>query len=248
MNTHSVDSIPLALIDVPAGRRKLDPTWVAALAENMQAVGLQQAIEVIDEGGRYRLVFGNHRLAAAAHLGWDSIPAAVKDAAAFADAAAVTLREISENFVRRQLSALDRAVDIARWRDIYEAGHRLDKGGRRKLADAEELSAKFALSFSEAAQKTFDLSRRSIFLAVKIAGIRRDVRDLIALHAIADNQSELLMLAEETGERQMLIAGLLTSEPAQRKDAQGRGGDGRLVAEPLTWSGSPTSSCMVKST
>lgn len=211
-----VDIIKIAMIDVPAGRRKLDPAWVETLANLFSSQGQLSPIEVIADGDRFRLVFGHHRLAAARLIGWHEIDAVVKDAAAFSSESEIKLREITENLARRELSALDRAVDIARWREIYEATHLLvNRGGRPKKVTLEETTANFAVSFSVAAQKAFGISERSIFNAVKIASIATDVRDRVALHAIADNQSELLALAAETADRQVDIAALLTAEPAQ---------------------------------
>lgn len=220
--TISISAIDVALVDVAAGRRKLDPAWVETLADLFSAQGQKTPIELIAVGERYRLVFGGHRLAAARHLGWAKIGAIVKSPEDFASEAEITLAEITENLARRELSVLDRAVDIARWREIYEATQTVKRAGRpKKETDAEEISAKFALNFSEAAQKTFDLSRRSLFNAVKIASIASEVRDRIALHAIADNQSELLALAAEPPARQADIAALLTSEPAQASTVAG---------------------------
>lgn len=219
----TVTDIAVPLIDLPAGRRRIDPNWVEALAGLFADQGQKTPIEVIAEGERYRLVYGAHRLAAAQRAGWSTIAATVRSRAEFASEAEITLREITENLARRELSVLDRAVDIARWREVYEATHLLNKGGRKRSAklaprsveDDDELSAKFALSFSEAARQSFDLSRRSIFFAVRIASIPAELRDRIALHAIADNQSELLALAAETPERQASIVAMLTSEPPQ---------------------------------
>ena len=208
--------IDIALIDVPAGRRKLDPVWVEALSDLFSSQGQQAPIEVIAAGERFRLVFGNHRLAAAKLLGWGKITASVKAADAFASEAELILREIAENFARRELSILDRAVDIARWREVYQATHLVAKRGpKAKSVLADELTAKFAVNFSVAAQKAFGLSERSIFNAVKIASIGAELRDQIALHAIADNQSELLALAAEPAARQHQIVALLTAEPAK---------------------------------
>lgn len=203
-------------VTVPAGRRRVDPLWVEALAELFASQGQQSPIEVVTDGDGFRLIFGLHRLEAGRLLGWPEIDAEVKSAADFASDADMTLREISENLARRELSALDKSVDIARWREVYEATHQLAKGGRRAAnADSEELSAKFALSFSEAAQRAFGLSRRSVFHATKIASISLQVREALSLLPIADNQSELLALAAETHERQGWIANLLIGEPPQ---------------------------------
>ncbi|MCO5082606.1 MAG: ParB N-terminal domain-containing protein [Rhizobiaceae bacterium] len=206
--------IEIALVDVLPGRRKLDPARVEALSDLFGSQGQTTSIEVIEKDGRYRLVFGGHRLAAAKLIGWRTIRATIKQPSDFASEAEITLREITENLAHRALSVLDRAVDIARWREIYEATHLLNKGGRkRKDVDPEELSTKFGLSFSEAAQKAFGLSRGSIFNAVKIASIDAETRDLIALLPIADNQSELLLLAAQSAARQAEVAELLNAVP-----------------------------------
>jgi ParB family chromosome partitioning protein len=55
----------------------------------------------------------------------------------------------------------------------------------------------------------------AISRSMRIASIPADLRDRIALHAIADNQSELLALAAEPTERQAQVVALLTAEPAQ---------------------------------
>lgn len=211
-----ISDIDIALIDVVAGRRKLDPAWVETLSDLFASQGQQSPIELIARGERYQLVFGAHRLAAGQRLGWAKIAAVVKQPEDFANEAEITLREITENMARRQLSVLDKAVDIARWRDAYSAAHVVSKGGRKKAAAGdEELTAKFAESFTVASQKAFGLSERAVTYAIKIATIPFAIRDRIALHAIADNQSELLQLAAEPPERQAQIVALLTAEPAQ---------------------------------
>ncbi|MCR5855955.1 ParB N-terminal domain-containing protein [Mesorhizobium sp. J428] len=210
-NPDAIVDIAIDLIDVPAGRRKLDPKWVETLAGLFASQGQLSPIEVIARSDRFQLVFGAHRLAAGSKAGWSTIRAAVKDAATFASEAEIKLREITENLARREPSVLDRSVDIATWREIYNAAHAISKGGRKpKDADQQELTAKFAVSFTRAAQIAFQLSERSIFLAVKIASIPADLRDAIALYPIAENQSELLQLASEPVGRQQLIVGVLT--------------------------------------
>lgn len=213
----TITKIPVAKITVLPGRRRLDPAWVETLSDMFASQGQMVPIEVIATGVTFRLVYGGHRLAAAKLIGWTEIDAEVKSPADFASQAEITLREITENFARRDLSALDRAVDITRWREAYSAAHAVSKGGRRKagVPGIEELTAKFAESFTAVSQKTFGLSERTITYAVKVASIDASVREDIALHAVADNQSELLLLAAEPGERQVQIAALLTSEPAK---------------------------------
>ncbi|CAN7162879.1 ParB N-terminal domain-containing protein [Mesorhizobium amorphae] len=208
--------IAISAIDIPTGRRRLDPAWVETVADLFSSQGQLSPIEVLADGPRFRLVFGHHRLAAAKLLGWAEVEAVVKDALAFTDAAEIRLREITENLARRELSVLDRAVDIASWREIYEATHLLNtKGGRPRKIDPEETSLKFETSFSDAARKVLDISRPTLFRALKIATIPASVRDEISLRPIADNQSDLLLLAavDDVG-RQAAIGVLIGSQKA----------------------------------
>ena len=57
--------IPLSLIDVPAGRRKVSPDWIEALAADIERQGLRVPVLLVETGERFRLVAGAHRLAAA---------------------------------------------------------------------------------------------------------------------------------------------------------------------------------------
>ncbi|MER9912664.1 ParB/RepB/Spo0J family partition protein [Mesorhizobium sp. M0050] len=213
--------IKIAEIRVPANRRRLDPAWVATIMADIQGGnGHMIPIEVVPEktdGHEYRLIFGGHRLAAVAGLGRDEIDAFVKDPKDVATETQIRKREIAENLIRRQLSVLDRAKDIADWRDIYDAEHGTGKTGRKKtreIVEDDELSAKFALNFSEAAQAVLGISRRSVFHALKIATIPEPIRQDISLHAVANSQTDLLQLAAEPLERQAAIARLLTMAAA----------------------------------
>lgn len=213
--------IKIADIRVPRNRRRTDPAWVATLMADMQAGnGHMVPIEVVPdtEGYPYRLVFGLHRLEAVAGLGDSEIAAFIRDPKDVATEAQMRKREIAENLIRRQLSVLDRSRDIADWRDIYDAEHGTGKTGRKKnreVVEDDELSAKFALNFSEAAQTVLGISRRSVFHALKIATIAQPIRESISLHPIADSQTDLLLLAAEPVERQVAIAKLILAEPAE---------------------------------
>lgn len=212
----NVREIEIDLVDAGGRLRTLDPRWVQTLAENIEAYGQQSPVEAVAVADRYRLVFGAHRLAAIKSLGRRTILAVVKPAAAAARDIDERLREIAENLVRRELSVLDHAVHVAAWREIYETIKPVPKRGRPKTmtADkaAEEMSAKFVTNFSEAAQAAMGVSRRAVFRALKIASIAPELRDRIAAHPIAGNQSELLTLAAETPARQASIVALLVAE------------------------------------
>lgn len=219
--------IEIDLIDVPAGRRALDPNWVEALGADFLARGQRTPIEVIAIDGRYRLVAGGHRIAAKRHILAQTITAVVRQPQEYASEAEIKLAEIAENFMRRELSVLDRALDVAAWREIYESAKgAVKRGGDRRskskvqvghLIDAGELdeaAQRFAAGFSEAAQAALRMGHGSIIRALKIAQLDPQVRQQIALHPIADNQSELLALVGATLTQQGIIAQMIVSGQA----------------------------------
>jgi len=68
------ESFPVANIYVPTARRKtLDPKRVDALAQSILEQGLQTPILVREDGARFVLVEGLHRLEAAKALGETTI-------------------------------------------------------------------------------------------------------------------------------------------------------------------------------
>ncbi|MBA5777477.1 ParB N-terminal domain-containing protein [Stappia sp. F7233] len=224
MNPQDYQQIPVKLIDVPGGRRKVDPDWVAALAEDIGRQGLRVAIQLVEAGGRYRLIAGAHRLAAARALKWKDIPAEVKPADAFADEAAMKLAEIAENLMRRELSALDRAMDVAAWRDVYERAQGAVKPGRKKSSQVEKIedadantlaSHRFSESFSQAAQRALGFSQPAVYRMLQIAKLDAETRERIALTKIADNQSSLLALVDLAQDLRGRVLDLLMSEPPQ---------------------------------
>lgn len=216
MNNPQITKVAIGTVFSGAKRRKLAPKWVVTIAESMNEIGLINPIEIVQDGSGCLLISGAHRLAAAAQLGWDSIPAIIKSALEVQTATDIKLREISENLIRNNLSILDRSFDMTEWRDFYTANHEMNKGGRPKTtpkeAWAEELSTNFALSFSDAAQATLNISRTSVFNYLRVASIGEDMRQRISLHPTADNLTELLALAAEPEDRRTKIVDILTAE------------------------------------
>lgn len=224
--------IAVDLIDVLPGRRELDPNWVEALAADFNERGQRTPIEVIARGERFQLVAGRHRIGAVLFNGDLVIKALVKQPEAFATEADIKLAEIVENFMRRELSVLDRAMDVAAWREIFEAVKgTVKRGGDRRSgsksqvatliddADFDAASGRFAANFTDAAQKALGLSKDAIFRALKIARVGESIRQRIALMPIADNQSELLALVGHPAARQASIVDQLVAGAANVADA-----------------------------
>lgn len=227
-----VRDITLDLIDVPEGRRELDPDWVRVLADEFRTTPQRTAIDVLQVGERFQLVTGGHRYAAKVMAGHTSIRVVVWQARDFAHHAQVKLLEIAENFMRRELSVLDRAFDVAAWREVYETVQgAVKRGGDRRsksklkvatLIDDEALRAvseQFATNFTIEAQRALGLSRDAVFRLLKIARIGEANRKRISLLAIANNQSELLSLQSQPAPRQAAIIERLLAGAACVADA-----------------------------
>lgn len=210
--TASLISAQVGAIIVRDRLRKVLPDRVETLLASYLERGIQTPIDLVETEMGLRLRFGAHRLAAVIAAGDPEIPALLHPIGTFGSEAEIRAAEIAENLVRFELNALERAVSIAEWRLVHNQLHPSKPGPRSKLqgdAALDELSAKFALNFSEVVQRTLGLSRRAVFLALKVATIDAPVRDLIAALPIADNQSELLALAAQPIAMQARIAELL---------------------------------------
>lgn len=100
----STASVPLEQIATGGNVRELDEAHVDALAASMRLRGLVQPIAVATAGeGRFDLIAGEHRLAAARKLGWPTIAAVVggQEGAAGDQGA--------ENTLRKNLTPLEEA-------------------------------------------------------------------------------------------------------------------------------------------
>lgn len=111
-------TVPLVLIDedVPNHRGKPDAAALAELAASIRQYGLRQPIEVVEKpGGRYTLVYGFRRRAAAEQLGHADIAAFVY--APLPDPRANRLRIVQlqaiENLQRKDLTPLEEALACA---------------------------------------------------------------------------------------------------------------------------------------
>jgi ParB-like nuclease domain len=118
--------------------RKIRPETVDELAESILQQGLLHPIRLrprSHNGSGYILIAGQHRLEAARKLhkrklGPDHIRAEIVDDL---DANAALLAEIDENLLRADLSPIERALHVARRKELYELEHpKTVHGGDRK--------------------------------------------------------------------------------------------------------------------
>lgn len=103
--------VPLALIDPPelAMRTATSDEGLQALAQNIAQNGLLQAVGLIQNAGRYRIVFGHRRYLAFQLLGRDEIPAIDYTGSKVSPESA----KFSENFFREEVNDADMALYLA---------------------------------------------------------------------------------------------------------------------------------------
>ncbi len=104
-STVHVLDVPVALIDANPGNPRRKLRGVEELASSIAAYGLLQALVVRPVGGRYDLVAGHRRLAAVQSLGWQTVPAHIRETAQD-EAYVLTL---VENLQRSDLSPREEA-------------------------------------------------------------------------------------------------------------------------------------------
>lgn len=98
-------TIPLDQIDPPDRvlRSTIGESEIRELAESIQAVGLLQAIVVVERQGRFRIVAGHRRYLAHRFLGWASIDCRIMTT----DEASELSASGAENMVRRDLTPVE---------------------------------------------------------------------------------------------------------------------------------------------
>lgn len=129
--------IRLALNDLHRGERlrPVDMDVAAAIGASFEERGQISPITVRRTPAKnkgatpYTLITGGHRCAAADIIGWTELDAIVVEA----DGAEAQLMEIAENIYRNELCALDRAIFVLKYRELWEETHgKIERGGDRK--------------------------------------------------------------------------------------------------------------------
>lgn len=96
-------------------RRTFDETALQELADSIRASGLLQPVVVRPRDGRYELIAGERRWRAVQRLGWQKVPAVIKEVD---DTTLLTLALI-ENLQRDDLSPIDEALGYQRLLDEF---------------------------------------------------------------------------------------------------------------------------------
>jgi ParB family chromosome partitioning protein len=195
MSKAAVRTIVLRKVVVPDGRKRA--AWgLDELIASIREIGLINPITVTRG---LVLVAGLHRLQACEAWGWKEIPVNVLSI----DQLEAELAEIDENLCRLELTALERAEQTARRKQIYEARHPETRAGQAQARGANQAQGRGDVSETasptsftrETASKT-GKTRRSVELDVQVAeGLVPEVRDAIRETPLADRTRGLVELA-----------------------------------------------------
>jgi ParB family chromosome partitioning protein len=217
MKTHS-ETVLLPITSIAFGDRlrSVDGDYVQMLMASIGDLGLLQPIEVgkPDKNGMHTLIAGAHRLTALQQLGVDEVPAIVVTASKLQ----MSLREIDENLMRRELTPLDRATFLAKRKEVYEALHPETKHGGDRKSDQAAKSGHLIERFTAELSEKLDISERSLRRAItRFRKIAPDVRDRIATTWIARKGSMLDAIAKQDPAIQRAIVGHLLADEGAPK-------------------------------
>lgn len=179
-NPDIIDMIPLEVIDVGPRARPVTTEAVALIVNSARDRdgGISTPIHVRRvKGGRFRLIDGAHRLAAAPELGLTVVPARVWDCTH----QEAMFMEVDANLSIAHVAPVDLAVSLARRKEMYLALHPDTANGvvsalRRQGHGTTEMS------FGEYIARVLGVSRRQVERIVA-AGERLKAEEAQALRA-----------------------------------------------------------------
>jgi ParB family transcriptional regulator, chromosome partitioning protein len=198
-------------------RTHIDEAALEELTASMRASGLLQPVVVRPRNGSYELIAGERRWRAAERLGWDRIPAVVRDVD---DQTLLTLALI-ENLQRNDLSPIDEASGYQRLGEEFHLPHaeiaRLVGRNRSTIANLLRL-----LQLPEEIQQLIHQAKLSEGHARALLAISDQARMIrLAQQAVTDGWSVREMEARVRGE----------TPSRQRRTEDGRS---RTPAKPVT--------------
>ncbi len=222
MAAREIEQVLVANVIVGKRRRHVSDDAVVALAGSMREIGLQNPIlvryveeAVLPDGEVLAnapvLIAGETRLRAAKSLGWekiDAIEAKVDDIEA-------AMIEIAENLHRADLTALERAEQVAEWVRLAE------ERGQSKLSQPETVSrgGRGKEGGVRAAARELNVGKDEAHRAVKIAALAPEAKEAAIAAGLDKNQSALLDAAKaETPDAQVARIVEIQKRKETRKD------------------------------
>jgi ParB-like chromosome segregation protein Spo0J len=181
-------------IKVSGERRPVAKLKVGLIAESMKKIGLRTPPSVRKrDNGDIELVAGLHRLEAAKSLGWKQIDCIVMKGGKIQR----QLWTIAENLHRSDLTALQRAEHVAKWKRLVQ---KLDGDAQAAQPGGRQPKDK---GISRTANK-LGITRETVRRSQAIAKISPKAKAAAKKRGLDQNQAALLKVAEEnTGAAQV---------------------------------------------
>ena len=221
-----VSDIKITDIVVDPNHRPLIPEKVAEIGKSIAEIGQTNPITVTPrKDGKFDLVSGNHRRAAAKSLGWTEIRAQIVEG----DKTEVRLWAIADDLHRAGLTVLQEAERTAEWVRSIEARERVyrQKTANRKTGRPEGAVAKAARELP--VKGTTEKARRKrIEHDLKIASISAEARTAAEEAGLGANRDALYQIAKEkTAENQLAKFQEITKRKAAPKTTASTRGFGK---------------------
>ena len=192
-------------IIIGENRRSVNPERVKELAASIQEIGLLNPITITEDK---HLVAGLLRIEAYKLLGRTEIEATVVSLSEL-DA---ELAQIDENLIRNELTVLERAEQLKRRKEIYEAKYPESRAGVKRAIGMHKVLGHnvgdiVSPTFTEDTASKIGVSPRSVRRDVQIAeDLAEEVKEAIRDTDLADNKTELIRLARLDEEEQKEVA------------------------------------------
>jgi ParB family chromosome partitioning protein len=178
-------------------RRDFDENSLKELAASIHEFGILQPIIVskiekdIETGTEveYQLIAGERRLMAAKLLGWERVPAIIKN---FSRKSEQLEMAVIENLQRADLSPIETARAYAKLQD------------------------EFGLTQREIAQR-LGKSRETIANSLRLLNLPSEIQDALAQNRINESQARLLLVIEDLNQQQNLFKQLLENNLSVRE-------------------------------
>jgi ParB-like chromosome segregation protein Spo0J len=216
--------IKIENIIVPEGRRPVDQAKVAEIAESIKVLGLLAPIGVHRNGDAPPvLVWGQHRLAACASLGMETIDAVAVDGLSwdrgFRDDAErddfEKLAEISENLHRYELKTVHRDELLAKWVSLLEK-HGTELGKRSRVPVPRKPGPKPSAAIAAVASAS-GMGQKTVKEAVRASKVSQDVKDAADRAGLSQkHRKKIARLATET-EQLDAVARIVRSATASKQ-------------------------------
>lgn len=192
--------ISISDIVIPERLRAVDEDHALAISASIVEHGLLNPVTVYktpNGKAKFTLIAGAHRIRAMELCDDTKIDAAIINV----DKDEAVLLEVCENLIRHDLSALDRAIFVQTYREVWETKYgKIKRGGDQRgnlhlcLVDTlqDEASRGFATVCAERLGVSKDAIKRSTRIAQNlIPAVRKSVQGT----EIANNQTQLLKLS-----------------------------------------------------